>query len=193
MLSLFSDSPRSKTGRYQFAGRLKGHLDAIHAMDFSHNGNYLASGGHDGVRMWNVTILKELATPPQKQHVYGPVTCIKWLTTPYDRYETICYGTVLGYLVFWRQTSRGGFQERWAERIGEGKEILDISTDEPTKEHVHLAIGARCGSVQVWRYDSIGMLSIIFSVKIGETIPRKVVFTSEDKYVRVFGFYNGQM
>jgi hypothetical protein len=39
------NSPRSKTGRYQFAGRMKGHTDAIHTLDFSYGGKYLASGG----------------------------------------------------------------------------------------------------------------------------------------------------
>jgi hypothetical protein len=143
--------------------------------------------------MWNVAILEELAGPAQKQHLYGPVSCVKWLTGPYDRYETICYGTVLGHLVFWRQCASGEFEEQWAQRIGQGKEVLDISMDQHMKDHVRIAVGTRCGCVQVWKYDCTGMLSIIFSVKTGETIPRKVVFIWKDKNVRVFGFYDGQM
>lgn len=149
--------------------------------------------GQDGVRLWNVATLEELAGPPQKQHLRGPVSCIKWLTSPYDCYETICYGTVLGHLVFLRQRARGEFEEQWAQRIGQGKEILDISSDQQMKECTRIAVGTRCGCVQVWKYECNGMLSIIFSVKIGETIPRKVSFISKDKNVRVFGFYDGQM
>jgi hypothetical protein len=45
MFSFFNPT-RSKTGRYQFAGRLNDHSGAIYALDFSLEGRFLASGGN---------------------------------------------------------------------------------------------------------------------------------------------------
>jgi hypothetical protein len=147
--------------------------------------------GPGGVRLWDTDTLEEHATPPQKPHRHGHITCIKWVTGPYDRYETICYGTLRGYLIFWRQDRRGWFEERWAHRIGQGEEILDISIDNPTKDEVRIAVGARCGSVQVWKYDCNGLLSNIFAVTIGETVPQKVAFTARTGGIAVFGHSDG--
>jgi hypothetical protein len=43
----------------------------------------------------------KLGRPP-----VGPVTAAAWITHRDDPYETLCYGTILGYLVFVRQSSR---------------------------------------------------------------------------------------
>jgi hypothetical protein len=40
-----SGHPVSLSGAYEFVGRLHGHEGAIHTLDFSSEGTYLASGG----------------------------------------------------------------------------------------------------------------------------------------------------
>ena len=40
-----SHQPTSLSGAYEFVGRLHGHESAIHTLDFSSEGTYLASGG----------------------------------------------------------------------------------------------------------------------------------------------------
>ena len=48
----------------------------------------------------------ELGCPKQSHIVRGPVSCITWVTARKDSCETLCYGTGLGYLVFWHQNAR---------------------------------------------------------------------------------------
>ena len=36
----------------------------------------------------------------------GPISCIMWVTHCNENYETLCYSTGLGYMVFWRQNPR---------------------------------------------------------------------------------------
>jgi hypothetical protein len=168
--------------------RLQAAVNLTH-IDVGHTNKSIGNGG---VRLWNTETLQELATPPQKRHIHGPVTCIKWVTCLYDHYETICYGTVLGYLVFWWQDHTGWFEEQYSQRIGQSKEILDIALEKPRKNEVRIAVGTQCGAVQVWKYDRNGMLTNVFAVTIGETISRKVAFTARnDSSIVVFGFEDG--
>jgi len=44
-LAAAAGQPFSRTGRYEYVGRLHGHKDAIHTAEFSPGGIYLASGG----------------------------------------------------------------------------------------------------------------------------------------------------
>jgi hypothetical protein len=115
------------------------------------------------------------------------------LTSPNDQYETLCFGTGLGYLVVWRQDEGGRFAEILAKRLGQGREILGIAMDTPMKDHVRFAVGTRCGSIQLWKYDHNGMVNLLKAVAVGETIPRNVAFASNDNTLRVFGFYDGYM
>src|SRR5215471_7097728 len=136
---------------------------------------------------------QELGTPTQTPQAYGATSCVRWLTNPYEQYETLCFGTALGYLVFWRQDTRGKFSEFFIKRLGDGKEILDITLDTPNKEYTRFAVGTLCRSIQIWKYDCNGLLNVLRSLSVGKTIPRKVVFDYHENILRVFGFYDGCM
>lgn len=114
---------RPTTSPYVMAVRLKGHSAAIFSLAFSPCGNLLASGGrqptvHDrisltthhtgggGVMIWNLESKQQLPSPPQSIMLRGPITCVNWITQRDDPYNTLCYGTGLGYFVVWRQVSR---------------------------------------------------------------------------------------
>ena len=140
--------------------------------------------------------MKELVTPANKTVIRGPVGVVKWIKCSYDRYKTVCYGTVRGCFILWRQTAEGGFEELWAHKLGKGLEILDIGASETIHNHVLIVIGTACGSVQLWRYDSNVMLNKVFSVQIEDTVPRSVTFTTSKTNsvnITVFGFYDGRM
>lgn len=63
--------------------------------------------GHDGLRLWDLESLRELRPPwvPGDDARYrGQVTCVAWLPEWSNARKTVCFGTALGYIVFWRQT-----------------------------------------------------------------------------------------
>lgn len=108
--------------RYKFIGRLNGHLDAINCLSITSNGALLASGGEcreifvhsmthqrrfagsDGTRVWDLVSRKELWGPLRPHLERGQISCLAWVTGTGDPSETLCFGTSLGYLVFWRQS-----------------------------------------------------------------------------------------
>jgi hypothetical protein len=59
--------------------------------------------GHDGTRLWDMQSHVQLMRPKEGHVVCGPVSCLVWVTRCDDILETLCFGTALGYLVFWRQ------------------------------------------------------------------------------------------
>ena len=113
----------SEAPRYKFAGQMKGHTDSVQALAMTKGGNILASGGElcmpsghkrnhtdhrkgsDGVRLWDVKARTQLSTPNQHHVQHGQISCVLWVTRHPDT-ETLCYGTGLGYIVFWGQTKR---------------------------------------------------------------------------------------
>jgi hypothetical protein len=113
----------SEAPRYKLAGQMKGHTDSVHSVAMTKGGNILASGGElcmsdrkhkhtdyrhqgsDGVRLWEVKAQTQLSTPNQHHVQRGQVSCVLWVTRLPDT-ETLCYGTGLGYIVFWGQTKR---------------------------------------------------------------------------------------
>jgi hypothetical protein len=137
-----------------------------------------------------VTKQIQISTPRQKSNL-GAISRVKWITSYYDLRETLCYGTELGYMGFWRQDPRGNFEEIFCERMGSGSGILSIALDEPSRDSVQLAIGTRGRVVQVWKYDCNGLLQNVFSVQLDKTVPITVAFVARD--VRVFGSFDGSM
>ena len=155
----------------------------------------------------------ELGCPNQSHVVRGPVSSMTWVTTRKDSCETLCYGTGLGYLVFWRQNSQdvsggliihtilapdiqpqGYFEELRAKRLGTGCEITCIDCDFSVEDTVRLVIGTRDRLVQVWELDPEEKMKSIFSVQLNVTVPKAVAFAdNRAKDVYVFGLYDGNM
>ena len=106
-------------------GRLYGHTDSINCLAPSGDGVLLASGGifrfsqeslhpahpvcpgHDGLHLWDLKSLHELRpplVPEDSASRRGQVTCLFWLPEWTDAWRTLCFGTALGYIVFWQET-----------------------------------------------------------------------------------------
>ncbi|KAF8226969.1 hypothetical protein L208DRAFT_1209810, partial [Tricholoma matsutake] len=64
------------------------------------NGRYLASGGNDGLKIWDLKSRKSVAIPAQPFHECRQVTYICWVTQKGETYDTLCYSNGLGFLVF---------------------------------------------------------------------------------------------
>jgi hypothetical protein len=69
-----------------------------------------------------------------------------------------------------------------------------MACDASNDAKVRVAIGTWDRIIQVWKIDPKGVLSAVFSVKLGATLPKALGFadnTAKDVYV--FGLYNSFM
>ncbi|KAH7917252.1 WD40 repeat-like protein, partial [Leucogyrophana mollusca] len=179
--------------RYVLAKRIKAHRDAIFSVAVSARGDFLASGGMDGAKIWDLRTYQQLAGPQQRHAHADPVSCTAWITRRDELRETLCYGTALGNLVIWRQQSRSKevFEEVLTIKVGTGKEILCVSCDTSVPMGVRIATGTRDARVLVWSFDSRERIHSVFSVQLDNTIPKGIAFSKDTKDIFVFGLYNG--
>ncbi|KAI6128685.1 WD40-repeat-containing domain protein [Pisolithus croceorrhizus] len=161
------------SSKYTLECRLSGHNDAILCLAVSNSGKTLASGGCNGLRLWDLEKKVELRKPNQTWNPQDPITCIVWLTPKDDNKELLCGGTGLGYLFLWKKRGHE-FEETLARRIG-----------------MRVFTATRDKHVQVWTLDSRYNLSSVFSVELLTTVPRAIYSYGAD--VVVFGMYNGEI
>jgi hypothetical protein len=151
-------------------------------------------GGEDGVKVWDMRTRSELAPPTQGQGIRGPVTCTMWIPQRDTTKYILCYGTVLGYLAFWRLGEQRRFEELFARRVGTGAEITSMACDSSSLDKISIVLATRERVVQVYWFDSHAQLHAVFSVQLGSTVPKSVAFVDNAvKDVYVFGYYNGFM
>ncbi|KAG2124288.1 hypothetical protein BD769DRAFT_1388834 [Suillus cothurnatus] len=107
---------------YCLEGHLIGHKNAINCLTILNNGSLLASGGSDGMRIWDLKQQLQLPSPRQNmglQNPVDPVTCACWITRQEVVRETLCYGTGLGFIGIWQQQGKGieDFDTKVSRRI----------------------------------------------------------------------------
>ncbi|KAG6370124.1 WD40-repeat-containing domain protein [Boletus reticuloceps] len=176
---------------YKVAGCLTGHREAILCLAVSLAGDLLASGGFDGLRVWDIQRMVQLAKPTQMRNPGDPITSLMWLSRR-DNSETIlCSGSGLGYLMLWRQRSDSTeFQEIFSRRIGTGQEIMSMNQyniDGGTR----IIMGTRNRHAQLWVLDSKLNISNLFSVELAHSVPRAMYFHGAN--IVTLGMYDGEM
>ncbi|KAI6132501.1 WD40-repeat-containing domain protein [Pisolithus croceorrhizus] len=179
----------SSNNKYTLDCRFSGHNDAILCLAVSDSGKTLASGGCDGLRLWDLEKKIELRRPSQTRNPQDPITCITWLTPKDDNKEFLCSGTGLGHLFLWKKCGYE-FEEILARRIGMGQEVMAISCN-TSEVGMRVYTATRDKRVQAWTLNSRYNLSSIFSVELPATVPRAVYSHGAD--VIVFGMYNGEI
>ncbi|KIM55531.1 hypothetical protein SCLCIDRAFT_134529 [Scleroderma citrinum Foug A] len=181
-------TPTPTHSKYKLDCRLVGHQDAILCLAVSSSGELLASGGIDGLRIWNLE-KKKLPGWSQLWNPGDPVTSVTWVMREDNVQEGLCCGTGLGYLIILRQHPNRcyNFEEIVSKRIGTGTEIMAISAD-TSNISIRLTTGTRDQRVQVWSLDSKYHLFNVFSVEL-MTVPQAMFFWGAD--VIVFGMHDG--
>lgn len=86
--------------RPRLIAELRGHTGPVVSMAISSSRRLLASGGTDGVRIWDLKTFQEITIPQQPLQERGQVSCVLWITHRNETFDTLCYGNALGYLVF---------------------------------------------------------------------------------------------
>lgn len=56
------------------------------------------------MKVWDLHRLEGVPSVARRHAFCDPVSVAMWITCKDDARETLCFGTGLGYLVFWRQT-----------------------------------------------------------------------------------------
>ncbi|KIN98781.1 hypothetical protein M404DRAFT_156911 [Pisolithus tinctorius Marx 270] len=179
--------------KYTLGCHLWGHQDAILCLVVSNSGTLLASGGFDGLRVWDLCKEVQLPQPLQMRSPKDPITTITWLAQNDSIQETLCCGTGLGYLLIWRQRPHTvvEFKEVVARRISGGHEIMAIASDAGNSTGTHIVVMTRDKRVQTWTIDSRNRLSNVFSVELTTSIPHAVYLRGCD--IIVFGMYDGDI
>ncbi|KAI6109021.1 WD40-repeat-containing domain protein [Pisolithus croceorrhizus] len=188
---------------------LQGHQDAILCLAVSNSGALLASGGFNGLRMWDFCQKVQLAQPPQIQSPQDPITAVAWLAPNNGIQETLCCRTALGYVAIWRQCPNVvvDFEEVVFRKISGGHEVMAIASDAGCNVTVfgmyNGDIGSACidGSGSLFMIDntisgfslhrlSDGSCIRTYDMKPLKTYPKQVTF-AEDGTVIVGGSDNG--
>ncbi|OCH84646.1 WD40 repeat-like protein [Obba rivulosa] len=173
---LFSFLPSTK-GQYRLVCTLHGHAKSVFSLNFSVNGRFLASGGGDGLRLWDTRTYVSLRTLEYRTS-FGPMSQVLWIPTR-SGIPTICYETGLGYLCTWAQsTDNGAFTEVFAKRLGGGAEILGLACEALTPTNTRIVVSDRSRFVGVYSYGGHAELLPIFTVHVNHAIPISLSFVN---------------
>lgn len=63
--------------------------------------------GIEGLKLWNLKSRRQLPAPQQSCEQRGQVSCSIWITWQNEQRKILCFGTGLGYLVFWLEGEPG--------------------------------------------------------------------------------------
>ncbi|KAG2106904.1 WD40-repeat-containing domain protein [Suillus cothurnatus] len=192
-MSFFARWIRAKSNqRYKLLTRLTAPSGSVHALAISNDGQLLACGGTEGVKLWDINSQKELACSSHHHESRGTVSCAAWTLTRPTAAETLCYGTGLGYVSNLPLTAgQKRFQEICTRRLGSGFEITCLSWDSTSSEaNTRIAVGTRDKIVQVLLLNANSQLQSVFAVRLDNTVPKSVAF-AENRDIYVFGLYDG--
>ncbi|KAG2053520.1 hypothetical protein BDR06DRAFT_1008660 [Suillus hirtellus] len=177
---------------YKLLTHLTTYSGSVYALAISNDGNLLACGGTEGIKIWDIKSRKELTSSSHHHESRGTVSCAIWSTTRKTAAETLCYGTGLGYIIFLRHSlTNKKFQEICTRRLGSGFEITCLSWHSTSSEgNLWIAVGMRDKIVQVLTLNASSQLQSVFAVRLENTVPKSVVF-ADNRDVYVFGLYDG--
>ncbi|KAJ7660940.1 WD40-repeat-containing domain protein [Mycena polygramma] len=183
---------------YRLQGKLVGHSGAVLALCARDDGNFVASGGTDGTRVWDFATFRSIAQVPASPDIRGATTCLRWIKRDDDVCEALVYGTQAGYLVCWQQddvdTKDGKiarFKEVWCRQLNDPAEITGIAFDETTNR---LAACHRGGVFQTFTLNAKMILKEVLMGKIAKCTPGAVAFGEmhgNERELLVFGVHCG--
>ncbi|KAI0640379.1 WD40 repeat-like protein [Trametes meyenii] len=178
LFDLFS----STRSRYRVLNTFHGHTKSVYSLDFSIDGRYLASGGGDGMKLWDLKSNTSLHYP-QHHAALGPVSQVLWILTRL-RIPSVCYGTGLGHICMWAQNAEGS---AFTEILGLVYEVLS-----PTDTRI--LVTDRSGFVGVYSWDGRAELLPVFTTRLVNAVPISASFANSKCWkVYVFGLHDGTM
>ncbi|KAJ6606239.1 WD40-repeat-containing domain protein [Mycena vulgaris] len=183
----------SKHDNYILQSRLRGHSGGIVRLCATEDGRFLASGGTDGTKVWNLSTMRELGSP-KSPDICGASTALVWIKRKDDLSEALFYGTQNGQLVLIQFTQGlAVFEEISCVRVVKPAEITGLVFDAPSNR---LAVCHRGGMVQVYALGSTMALQEVFTLELKNVAPRAIAFGQmygNERDIMVFGLYGGDI
>ncbi|KAF9457838.1 hypothetical protein BDZ94DRAFT_1325982 [Collybia nuda] len=172
---------------------LQSHTGSLICLSATDDGK-LASGGVDGVRIWNLNNVTQLERPSGAGH-RGATTALAWIRREDEPDDGLVYGTANGFLVCWKETQREeetrGFEETYCVQVAIPGEITAIAFEAGSNR---LAICNRNLVVQIFLTGPNMDLHHVYSVVINDHVPKAIAFAQiggEYKDIMTFGLYDG--
>ncbi|KAJ7719524.1 WD40-repeat-containing domain protein, partial [Mycena maculata] len=179
---------------YRPEEKLLGHSGAVYSIVATDDGKFLASGGNDGTRIWDLQRMTQIPNRPASSGIRGATTTIAWTNLDDDPGEMLFYGTITGFLISWRQVpGREGFREIFCKRLAQPSEVTALAFDTTSN---HLAVCNYNSSVQIYTLASSAKPCKTFAVNIANFIPKTVHFGAmrgNERELLVFGLHDGKM
>ncbi|KAJ6529252.1 WD40-repeat-containing domain protein [Mycena capillaripes] len=176
----------SKHNSYVLQSRLRGHSGGIVRLRATEDGRFLASGGTDGTKVWDLRTMHELGSPKTPE-IRGASTALVWIKREDDLSEALFYGTQNG------QLGLAVFVEMSCVRLVNPAEITGLAFDPPSNR---LAVCNRGGMVQVYTLGTTMSLQEVFTLELKNAAPRAIAFGQmygNERDIMVFGLYGGDI
>ncbi|KAF8146423.1 WD40-repeat-containing domain protein [Mycena galopus ATCC 62051] len=175
-----------KHDNYILQSRLRGHSGGIIRLRATEDGRFLASGGTDGTKVWDLSTMRKLGSPASPE-LCGASTALVWIKHEDDLSEALFYGTQNG------QLGLVAFEEMSCVRVVNPAEITGLAFDPPSNR---LAVCHRGGVVQVYALGSTMSLQEVFTLELKNVAPRAITFGQmygNERDIMVFGLYGGDI
>ncbi|KAF7322760.1 hypothetical protein HMN09_00055000 [Mycena chlorophos] len=160
------------------------------------DGKYLASGGSDGTKIWDLALRSEVNAPASSWALRGATTQLLWLKRDDDTTEALVIGTQAGYLVCWsddvgKNKDASVFKQVWCRQLATAAEITGLAFDAMTNK---LAVCNRSGVIQLYTLRGTAIRDEVFSWPIHNCVPRSLEFgamVNNERELLVFGTFCG--
>ncbi|KAK6966511.1 hypothetical protein R3P38DRAFT_3299772 [Favolaschia claudopus] len=159
-----------------------GTLGAIVRLQATDDGKYLASGGTDGTKAWDLHSMREIPGPTWLE-THGATTAMVWVKREDNMTLALVYGTQNSQLVCWQGFKRGGklvFEE--------------VFITGPLIKSAEITVCHRGGVIQLWTVEDSMALKFVWSQEFKNYVPRAVAFSQlegDERSVLVFPLYGG--
>ncbi|KAF7324919.1 WD-REPEATS-REGION domain-containing protein [Mycena kentingensis (nom. inval.)] len=84
--------------------KLQGHHGSILSLNLRSDGKQLASGGDDGVKIWDLATQSKIPAPAWSE-LRGPTTKVLWIKREDDDEALLLFGTGHGFIGCWREAT----------------------------------------------------------------------------------------
>ncbi|KAK1233799.1 hypothetical protein PQX77_003026 [Marasmius sp. AFHP31] len=166
----------SENGLYKLHLLLSGHTGAVACVAAHPDGTFIATGGEEGTRIWDLKT-GHLVSSPTGAGDRGITTAVVFITKRDGADDAIAFGTDNGYLCIWKRGSdEKEFEEIFSSRLTGGPDGQEISAMAFDASSSQLAVVHRASVVHRFFIDAAMLPHSMKSCSIPYHWPQAVAF-----------------